>query len=140
MAYPEMMVAPMRAELTNAGFTELKTANDVENTFNDFPEGQTTLVVINSVCGCAAGAMRPGVLHSLHGDKQPKKLLTVFAGMEVDAVAKAREYMIPFPPSSPSIALFKGNKLVHFIERYQIEGKPAEALAANLQAAYSEYC
>ncbi|MCK9480191.1 MAG: BrxA/BrxB family bacilliredoxin [Bacteroidia bacterium] len=140
MAYPEMMVAPMRAELTNADFIELKTAEEVENIFNSFPENQTTLVVINSVCGCAAGAMRPGVLHSLHGDKKPQKLYTVFAGMEVEAVAKAREYMIPFPPSSPSIALFKGNKLVHFVERYMIEGKPAEALAANLQAAYNEFC
>lgn len=139
MPYPEMLVAPMRAELTKAAFTELTSAQDVENAMNNTTD-KTTLVVVNSVCGCAAGAMRPGVLKSLVGNNKPDQLLTVFAGQDLDATAKAREFMAPFPPSSPSIALFKNGKLVHFVERLHIEGRTADMLAQNLQAAYNEFC
>lgn len=139
MPYPEMLVAPMRAELTQNNFTELTTAEEVATHMDQIGD-QTALVVVNSVCGCAAGSMRPGVLQSLNNSAVPQNLLTVFAGQDLDATAKAREYMIPFPPSSPSIALFKGNKLVHFVERQQIEGRTAEMLAQNLQAAYNTYC
>ena len=139
MPYPEMLVAPMRAELTQNNFTELTTAEEVATHMDQIGD-QTALVVVNSVCGCAAGSMRPGVLQSLNNNAVPQNLFTVFAGQDLDATAKAREYMIPFPPSSPSIALFKGNKLVHFIERQQIEGRTAEMLAQNLQAAYNTYC
>ncbi len=138
MPYPEMLVAPMRAELTNVGFTELKTPEDVEKAMNE-KEG-TALVVFNSVCGCAAGSARPGVIKSVGGDKKPVKLYTVFAGQDLEAVAKAREFTAPYPPSSPSVALFKNGELVHFIERHQIEGRPAEMIAANLQGAYAEFC
>lgn len=139
MPYPEMLVAPMRAELTNNNFTELKTAEEVETAFASINEG-TALVVVNSVCGCAAGAMRPGVLLSLQEGKTPTKCFTVFAGQDLDATAKAREYMIPFPPSSPSIALFKDGKLVHFVERHHIEGRSAAMLAENLKTAFDAYC
>lgn len=138
MPYPEMLVAPMRAELTNNGFQELRSPEDVENALSK--NDDTALLVVNSVCGCAAGSARPGVLGSLRGDKKPGRLLTVFAGQEVDAVSKAREYLLPFPPSSPSIALFKNGELVHFIERHNIEGRTAEMIAANLQAAYEQFC
>ncbi|MBP6302420.1 MAG: BrxA/BrxB family bacilliredoxin [Bacteroidia bacterium] len=138
MPYPEMLVAPMRAELTNVGFTELKTPEDVEKVLNE--KDGTALVVFNSVCGCAAGTARPGVIKSVAGDKKPAKLYTVFAGQDVEAVAKAREFTAPFPPSSPSIALFKNGELVHFIERHMIEGRPADMIAASLQSAYAEYC
>ena len=138
MPYPEMLVAPMRAELTNVGFTELKTPEDVEKVLNE--KDGTALVVFNSVCGCAAGTARPGVIKSVVGDKKPAKLYTVFAGQDVEAVAKAREFTSPFPPSSPSIALFKNGELVHFIERHMIEGRPADMIAASLQSAYAEYC
>lgn len=138
MPYPEMMVAPMRAELANNGFTELKTADEVRNAMNGNTD--TTLVVVNSVCGCAAGSCRPGVLHSLKGTKAPLKLMTVFAGQDTDATAAMREYMVPFPPSSPAVALFKGGELVHMVERHMIEGRTAEMLADNLMAAYSEHC
>ncbi|MFA7381605.1 MAG: BrxA/BrxB family bacilliredoxin [Bacteroidia bacterium] len=138
MPYPEMLVAPMRAELTNVGFTELKTPEDVEKVLNE--KDGTALVVFNSVCGCAAGTARPGVIKSVVGDKKPAKLYTVFAGQDVEAVAKAREFTAPFPPSSPSIALFKNGELVHFIERHMIEGRPADMIAASLQSAYAEYC
>ena len=138
MPYPEMLVAPMRAELTNVGFTELKTPEDVEKVLNE--KDGTALVVFNSVCGCAAGTARPGVIKSVVGDKKPAKLYTVFAGQDVEAVAKAREFTAPFPPSSPSIALFKNGELVHFIERHMIEGRPADMIAASLQSPYAEYC
>jgi len=138
MPYPEMMVAPMRAELANNGFTELKTADEVRDAMNENTD--TTLVVVNSVCGCAAGSCRPGVLHSLKGEKYPAKLMTVFAGQDTDATAAMRQYMVPFPPSSPAVALFKGGELVHMIERHMIEGRTAEMLADNLMAAYSEHC
>ncbi len=138
MPYPEMMVAPMRTELTNNGFTELKSADDVITAMNGNTD--TTLVVVNSVCGCAAGSCRPGVIHSLKGDKKPAKLLTVFAGQDTEATAKIREFMVPFPPSSPAVALFKGGELVHMIERHMIEGRTAEMLADNLMGAYAEFC
>ncbi|MBX7204561.1 MAG: BrxA/BrxB family bacilliredoxin [Bacteroidia bacterium] len=138
MPYPEMLVAPMRAELTNVGFTELRTPEEVEKAMNE--KDGTALVVFNSVCGCAAGSARPGVIKSVDGDKKPAKLYTVFAGQDLEAVAKAREFTAPYPPSSPSVALFKNGELVHFIERHQIEGRPAEMIAANLQGAYAEFC
>lgn len=135
--YPPELVAPMKKELTEQGFKELLSADEVEN--NIKREG-TTLVVINSVCGCAARNARPGVVQSLETDKKPSNLTTVFAGVDQEAVSKAREMMIPYPPSSPSIALFKDGKLVHFLERHHIEGRPAEMIADNLKMAYQEYC
>lgn len=135
--YPPELVEPMKRELSDNGFKELLTSEDVENSIKT--EG-TTLLVVNSVCGCAARNARPGVVQSLAGSKKPSLLTTVFAGVDQEAVAKAREQMIPYPPSSPSIALFKNGKLVHFLERHHIEGRPAELIAENLQAAYQEYC
>ncbi len=139
MPYPEMMVAPMRAELTNKGFTELKSAADVESAMNG--NNETTLVVVNSVCGCAAGSARPGILKSLEiSSKKPVNLLTVFAGQDIEAVAKAREFMVPFPPSSPAVALFKNGEVVHMVERHMIEGRTADMVADNLAAAYEQFC
>ena len=138
MPYPEELVSPMRADLTIAGFNELKTAEAVDAALKN-TEG-TALVVVNSVCGCAAGNARPGVKMSLQSDTKPDRLLTVFAGQDLDAVNEARKFMFPYPPSSPSIALFKDGKLVHFIERHPIEGRPAQMIAENLKAAYAEYC
>ncbi len=135
--YPEEIVKPMRQELVNAGFDELHTADEVETTIAK--EG-TTLVVVNSVCGCAAGTARPGVIASLAFDKTPNNLATVFAGVDAEATAKAREKMVPFPPSSPSVALFKDGQLVHMLERHHIEGRSAEMIAANLVGAYEEFC
>ena len=133
-----MLVAPMRAELTNVGFTELKSAEEVTNLLPSATG--TSVVVVNSVCGCAAGAARPGIIRSLTNDKTPTNLFTVFAGQDTEAVNEARNLMLPFPPSSPSIALFKDGKLVHFIQRLQIEGHTAEQIADNLKAAYNEFC
>jgi len=139
MAYPEMLVAPMRQELTNVGFKQLMTASEVVNELTD--NTGTKLLVFNSVCGCAAGTARPGVIKAVTSSaKKPSQLLTVFAGMEAEAVSKAREFTAPFPPSSPSIALYKNGELVHFIERHNIEGRSAEMIAANLQAAFEEFC
>ena len=135
--YPEELVKPMRDELVSAGFQELKTVEDVENVIK---KDGTTLVVVNSVCGCAAGTARPGVIASLQLDKTPNHLTTVFAGVDVESTAKAREMMIPFPPSSPSVALFKDGQLVHMLERHHIEGRSAEMIAANLAGAYEEFC
>jgi putative YphP/YqiW family bacilliredoxin len=135
--YPPELVKPMQSELENAGFISLHTPADVENALQK--EG-TTLVVVNSVCGCAAGTARPGAIVSLNSAKKPDNLATVFAGVDSEATAKAREAMIPFPPSSPSIALFKDGVLVHMLERHHIEGRPAEIIAANLAAAYEDYC
>ncbi|HEY9222134.1 MAG TPA: BrxA/BrxB family bacilliredoxin [Lutibacter sp.] len=135
--YPPELVKPMQAELENAGFTSLHTAQEVEAALKK--EG-TTLVVVNSVCGCAAGTARPGAVVSLQYDKTPTNLVTVFAGVDSEATAKARENMIPFPPSSPAIALFKDGVLVHMLERHHIEGRPAEVIASNLAGAYEEYC
>ena len=135
--YPEEMIKPMRAELSDAGFEEVYTAGAVENAIKH--EG-TTLVVVNSVCGCAARNARPGVKMSLDNSKKPANLITVFAGVDKDAVDAAREYMFPFPPSSPCMALFKDGELVHMLERHHIEGRPAELIAENLKDAYNEYC
>jgi putative YphP/YqiW family bacilliredoxin len=135
--YPEEMVKPMKAELTDAGFQELYTSEDVENALSK--EG-TTLVVINSVCGCAARNARPGAKMSLDNVKKPTQLLTAFAGVDKDAVNTVREHMFPFPPSSTSMALFKNGELVHMLERHHIEGRPAEMIAENLKDAYNEFC
>lgn len=135
--YPEEMVKPMKAELTEAGFQELYTEQDVDTILAK--EG-TTLVVINSVCGCAARNARPGAKMSLDNAKKPDFLVTAFAGVDKDAVTKAREHMFPFPPSSPSMALFKNGELVHMLERHHIEGRPAEMIAENLKDAYNEFC
>ena len=127
----------MRQELVDAGFKELYTANEVEEALGK--EG-TTLVMVNSVCGCAAGTARPGAIASLQLEKKPDHLTTVFAGVDVESTAKAREMMVPFPPSSPSIALFKDGELVHMLERHHIEGRSALMIAENLVGAYQEYC
>ena len=136
--YPPELVAPMKEDLTTVGFTELHTADQVDEVLNK-KEG-TTLVVVNSVCGCAAGAARPGVKLSLEGEKKPDNLTTVFAGVDQEATERARQYFLPYPPSSPAIGLFKDGKLVHFVERHHIEGRPAEMIAENLKMAYEEYC
>ena len=138
MPYPEMLVAPMRAELTNEGFVELKSEQDVVNAMSS--ASGTALVVVNSVCGCAAGAARPGILKSLSGDKKPDHLFTVFAGQDTDATAKARDFMLPYPPSSPAVALFKNGELVHMVERHMIEGRTADMVADNLKSAYEQHC
>ena len=135
--YPADLVMPMKAELTDKGFEDLTTPAQVDAALKQ--EG-TTLLVINSVCGCAAGAARPGVVYSLTGEKKPDHLVTAFAGFDTDAVAEARRLLAPFPPSSPCVALFKDGELVHMLERHHIEGNPAGAIAANLQAAFEEYC
>lgn len=135
--YPPELVKPMRQDLASAGFEELYTAEAVENAIKQ--EG-TTLVVVNSVCGCAAANARPGAKLSLQNDKKPDHLITVFAGVDTDAVNAARNLMVPFPPSSPSMALFKDGELVHMIERHHIEGRPAELIAENLTEAYNEFC
>lgn len=127
---------PMKAQLTSNGFEDLTTPEQVEAAIKQ--EG-TTLVMVNSVCGCAAGAARPGVVMSLDNEKVPAHLTTVFAGFDVDAVAKAREFFAPFPPSSPAVALFKDGELVHMLERHHIEGHSADAIAENLKAAYNEF-
>lgn len=137
--YPEELVVPMRLDLTQAGVQELKTAGDVDNFMKD-TKG-TALVVVNSVCGCAAGAARPGIKLALSETaKKPDSVVTVFAGVDMDATAKAREYMLPYPPSSPSVALFKDGELVHFIERHHIEGRTPQMIADNLLGAFDEYC
>ncbi len=135
--YPAELVKPMREDLTSVGFEELHTTEAVDNAIAK--EG-TTLVVVNSVCGCAAANARPGARMSLQNAKRPDNLVTVFAGVDREATDKAREYMIPFPPSSPSMALFKDGELVHMLERHHIEGRPAELIAENLMDAYNEYC
>ncbi len=135
--YPAEMVAPMKGELVQKGFQELLSADDVDNAIKK--EG-STLVVLNSVCGCAAGSMRPAVTQSLEHAKLPSNLTTAFAGVDKDAVDRARQYMLPYPPSSPSIALFKDGKLVHMIERHHIEGRTADMIADNLKMAYDEFC
>lgn len=138
MPYPEYICAPMRNELTTAGFQELKTPEEVDSTI---PNSKgTVLLVMNSVCGCAAGTARPGVVLSLNSGKKPSQLVTVFAGQDLEATSQARKYTLPYPPSSPAIALFKDGKLVHFIERHHIEGRSAEMVAENLKMAFEEYC
>ncbi len=135
--YPEYLVEPMRKELTTAGFEELKSPEEVDQALT---AAGTVFVVVNSVCGCAAANARPAAKAAIKNEKHPEKLVTVFAGMERDAVDKAREYMLPYPPSSPAMALFKDGKLVHMIERHHIEGRPAQMIADNLVAAFNEYC
>ncbi|WPP52228.1 BrxA/BrxB family bacilliredoxin [Catalinimonas niigatensis] len=137
--YPEQLVAPMRKDLTTVGFQEFTTSEQVEKHLSEHKG--TTLMVINSVCGCAAGAARPGVKYALqHSEKKPDHLTTVFAGVDQEAVAKAREFTLPYPPSSPSIALFKDGELVHFVERHHIEGRPAEMIAEHLIDVFEEFC
>ena len=135
--YPPELVKPMREDLTRLGFTELHTSDQVDEALK---HEVTTLVVVNSVCGCAAANARPGAGLSLQNEKTPDQLITVFAGVDRDAVEAARAHMVPFPPSSPSIALFKDGELVHMLERHHIEGRPAEMIADNLKGAYNEYC
>ncbi|PNQ74698.1 BrxA/BrxB family bacilliredoxin [Hanstruepera neustonica] len=135
--YPAELVKPMREDLTNVGFEELQTADAVDSAL---AKSGTTLVVVNSVCGCAAANARPGARMSLQNSKRPDHIVTVFAGVDKEAVEKAREYMVPFPPSSPSMALFKDGELVHMLERHHIEGRPAELIAENLIDAYNEHC
>ena len=136
--YPVEIVTPMKEELTDNGFTELLTPEDVDNQLKK--EG-TTLVMVNSVCGCSAGAARPGVLMAvINSEKRPDYLCTAFAGFDIAAVQKLREHLLPYPPSSPSIALFKNGELVHFIERHMIEGRPAQLIAQNLVAAFEHFC
>lgn len=136
--YPPELVAPMKEDLTSVGFKQLTTAEEVDNLIENTTG--SLLIVVNSVCGCAAGNMRPGVKLSLQSDKLPGTLATVFAGVDGEATAQARKYFLPYPPSSPSIALFKDGKLVHFLERHHIEGGTAQMIADNLIAAYNEYC
>lgn len=138
MPYPEELCIPMRNDLVSIGFEELKTPEQVDNTIQN-TKG-TMLLVLNSVCGCAAGTARPGVKLSLQTDKKPAKLVTVFAGQDLEATAQARKYTLPYPPSSPSIALFKDGKLVHFIERHHIEGRSAEMISENLKMAFEDFC
>src|SRR3989337_1524984 len=137
--YPEQLVAPMRNDLTSAGFTELKTSEEVETNLSN--QKGSTLLVINSVCGCAAGAARPGVKWALqNSQKKPNQLATVFAGVDKDAVSRAREFTLPYPPSSPAIALFKDGELVHFVERHHIEGRNAQMIGQHLVEVFEEYC
>lgn len=136
--YPEYITVPMRAELTDRGFTELRTADDVDK-FMQKKQG-TALLVINSVCGCAAAGARPGVLKALQHNKRPDAAATVFAGVDAEATQKAREYLLPYPPSSPAIALFKDGQLVHMLERRHIEGRSADLIAQNLAMAFDQYC
>jgi putative YphP/YqiW family bacilliredoxin len=137
--YPEQLVAPMRTDLTSAGFKELKTPDQVESELTDHKG--TTLLVINSVCGCAAGAARPGIKWALqNSSKKPDSLTTVFAGVDKEAVARAREFTLPYPPSSPAIALFKDGELVHFVERHHIEGRNAQMIGQHLVEVFEEYC
>ena len=135
--YPAELVKPMRDQLTQAGFDELYSADAVDAALS---QPGTTLVVVNSVCGCAAANARPGVIQSLKNDKRPTQSVTVFAGVDKDAVNKVREHMGPFPPSSPCMALFKDGELVHMLERHHIEGRPAELIAENLKDAYNTHC
>ena len=136
--YPEEICKPMREDLTSVGFIELKNAEEVSKVL-DSKEG-TVLLMVNSVCGCAAGNARPAVKLSTSFSKKPNIFATVFAGQDLGATATAREYMQPYPPSSPSIALFKDGNLVHFIERHHIEGRPAQMIAENLEQAFNSYC
>lgn len=136
--YDERMVAPMRQELTRIGFDELRTPEQVDSALKDAPG--TTLVVVNSICGCAARNARPAVTMALGNEAKPEKLTTVFAGQDVDATQRAREYFTGYPPSSPSIGLLKDGQLVYMLERWQIEGRPAQDIAEDLVEAFDKYC
>ncbi len=136
--YPQEIVIPMKEELTDNGFTELLSSTEVDS---QLQKQGTTLVMINSVCGCSAGSARPGVLMAVaNSPKKPDFLTTTFAGFDIDAVKKVREHLLPYPPSSPAIALFKDGQLVHMIERHQIEGRSAQVIANNLIGAFNQYC
>ena len=135
--YPAELVKPMREDLTSVGFIELKDSNDVNT---NLPNSKTAVIIVNSVCGCAAANARPGVKNSLNNEKTPEKLFTVFAGFDKEATDAARNLMIPFPPSSPCIALFKDGELVHMLERHHIEGRSAEVISENLKQAYNQFC
>ncbi len=136
--YPVELTTPMAKDLTNHGFESLNTPEQVSEVLGK--EEGTTLIVVNSVCGCAAANARPGAKLAVQHDTKPDRLVTVFAGVDREATAKAREHMLPYPPSSPSIALFKDGKLVHFLERHHIEGRSAEIIAENLKMAFERYC
>lgn len=136
--YPAELVAPMSRDLTSVGFESLESPQAVTEVLDN--QSGTALVVVNSVCGCAAANARPGVKIALQNDKHPSKLYTVFAGVDTDATAKVREFLLPYPPSSPAIALFKDGKLVHFLERHHIEGRSAGMIADNLKAAFNDFC
>ena len=138
MPYPEMMVAPMREDLVRVGFSEMRTPDKVDTLLGS--ETRTTLVAVNSVCGCAAAMMRPAVWMSLQGEKKPEVLTTVFAGQDLEATDRTRDYITGYPPSSPSVGLFKDGQLVYFMERHQIEGRNPEDIAADLRTAYEEHC
>lgn len=135
--YPAELVKPMREDLTSVGFIELKDSNDVNT---NLPNSKTAVIIVNSVCGCAAANARPGIKNSLNNEKTPEKLFTVFAGVDKEATDAARNLMIPFPPSSPCIALFKNGELVHMLERHHIEGRSAEVISENLKQAYNQFC
>jgi putative YphP/YqiW family bacilliredoxin len=136
--YPAEIVMPMKSELTEQGFEDLKTPEQVDTALK---QSGTTLLMINSVCGCSAGTARPGVLMAVHNaSKKPDHLTTTFAGFDLDAVKQARSYLMPYPPSSPAIALLKDGQVVHMIERHMIEGRPAQMIAANLMQAFEQHC
>lgn len=136
--YPPDLVAPMKEDLTSVGFSELLSAEEVEKILGN-TEG-TTFLMVNSVCGCAAGAARPAVKEAVSNVKKPDRMVTVFAGVDKEAVDKAREFLAPYPPSSPSMAMFKDGKLVHFIERHQIEGNTAESISDHLKQVFNHFC
>jgi putative YphP/YqiW family bacilliredoxin len=138
MPYPEFMVAPLRQDLVKVGFTELRTPADVDEILGK--ERRSVLLAVNSVCGCAAAMMRPAVHLSLQGEKKPEVLTTVFAGQDLDATDRARRFIVGYPPSSPSVALFKDGELVYFMERHRIEGRHPEDIAADLREAYARFC
>jgi putative YphP/YqiW family bacilliredoxin len=135
--YPPELVAPKKTELTEAGFSEMLTVEDVDATIT---QSGSTLIVINSVCGCAAASMRPGVLAALQHNKTPKALSTAFAGVDTEAVERVRKFLLPYPPSSPSVALFKDGKLMHMVERHHIEGRNAGMIADHLKMVFDEHC
>ena len=135
--YPAELVKPMREDLTSVGFVELKDSNDVKTNLSN---SKSAILIVNSVCGCAAANARPGVKESLNNDKKPEQLFTVFAGVDKEATDTARNLMLPFPPSSPCIAIFKDGELVHMLERHHIEGRSSEIISENLKQAYDQYC
>ncbi|MDA0303813.1 MAG: BrxA/BrxB family bacilliredoxin [Bacteroidetes bacterium] len=135
--YPPELVAPKKTELTEAGFSEMLTVDDVDAAI---AQSGSTLIVINSVCGCAASSMRPGVLTALQHDKLPANLTTAFAGVDTEAVERVRKFLLPYPPSSPSIALFKDGRLMHMVERHHIEGRNADMIADHLKMVFDEHC
>ncbi|PIV81583.1 BrxA/BrxB family bacilliredoxin [bacterium CG17_big_fil_post_rev_8_21_14_2_50_64_8] len=138
MPYPEQMVAPMRAELTSSGIQELRSPDEVDTFFRD--GSGLSLLLVNSVCGCAAGSARPAILQAMEHGKRPQRFATVFAGQDLEATARARELMGDVPPSSPSVAVFRDQELVHFMPRHLIEGRSPEEIAGDLTAAFDTLC